>query len=766
MKLKTWLVISVTVLTLPLSVPAQVLEEIIVTAQKREQNLQEVPISINAVIGEEIRNRGFADLQDLTDIIPNIIIREGGANDNLFIRGIGSGNNIGFEQSVGTFIDGLYFGRGRHSRAQFMDLDRVEVLRGPQSTFFGNSTVAGAINIHTKKPTDAWEGYGKVYYEPELEEREVELAAGGPLTETIGVRVAARLAATDGYLKNLVTGNTEPEEEARQIRGTARWAPTDFFDATYKFDFARFDVDGEPPQAAECPPPGGPPGGTCALIVGPGAGLTGGSAMFDLTKVSDGLPVPFPGATTPAFFADKFQDSKLLSHNLTLNYEWAGHTFTSVSGFVASDDNESIDPDQGPFGVLVVARVESYDQYSQEFRVTSPSGQRLEYLAGVYYQESELRLGTRFSINLFAPPPGPGPLAGTQLRNFRQDEDTIAVFGQIKWHILDNLSASFGFRWSEVDKQATNILNVQSFTGGPPSPGALFFFGAPGTITDTRSDSDFTPEFTLEWQPMDDVLAYFHYTEGFKAGGFNADFDTGINPSGFRFDPETVEAYEIGGKTSWLNGAMTLNLALFRSEFDDLQVSEFDGVSAFIVANAATSVSQGLELELNWQATDRLRTFLSLALLDAEFDSFPNASCTIARDLANQAENPGTVCTQDQSGRTLTYSPDVSATLGFQYRHPLPYNLQLTAGANLMYTDDFFTAADLDPLLLQDSYTKLDARVALGSQDGNWEIAFVGRNLTDKLTFGAGDDLPGGPLSAIKVADRPRQLAVQGLYRF
>ncbi len=757
-----FLVFIAVIFVLPQSGHTQALEEIIVTAQKREQNLQDVPISINAVMGETIQNRGFTDLQDLTDIVPNIMIKEGGANDNMFIRGIGSGNNLGFEQSVGTFVDGLYFGRGRHSRAQFMDLDRVEVLRGPQSIFFGNSTIAGAINIHTKKPADQWEGYGKVYYAPGFEEREIELAAGGPLTDSVGIRVAARFAAMDGYLDNIVTGKIEPDEKAKQIRGTISWSPTNRFEATYKFDFAQFDVKGEPTQATDCPPANAPPMGTCALIAGPGAPFTGGFARIDRTKVSAGLPAPFPSAT-PDFFGEVFQDAKLLSHNLTMNLEWAGHILTSVTGFVGSNDHESIDPDQGPFGILVVQRFESYDQYSQEFRVTSPTGGRFEYLAGVYYQDSKLKLTSSFSNNLFAPPPGPGSLQGTQIRDFIQDEETIAVFGQIRWNLLDNLSASFGFRWSEVDKKATNNLQVRSIAGGPPSPGALGFFGGPGLIVDTRSESDFTPEFTLEWRPVDNALTYFHYTDGFKAGGFNASFDSSLDPGAFQFEPETVDSFEVGAKTTWLDGAMTLNLALFRTEFENLQVSEFDGVSTFVIANAASSTSQGIELEANWQTTDRLRLFLSLAYLDAEFDKFPNASCTVAQELATPM---GVVCVQDLSGSTMPYAPEVTGHFGFEYRHPLPYNLELTTNLIVNYTGAFFTAADIDPLLRQSGYAKIDARVGIGPGDGRWEIAFVGRNLTDKLTFGAGDDLPGGALSSLKLIDRPRQLAIQGRYRF
>ena len=194
--------------------------DIVVTAQKRAQSLRDVPISIQVVTGESLRERDLNDLPNLTESLPAVKITDNGVATYLYIRGVGSGENSGFEQSVGTFIDGIYVGRGRTSRQQQLDLERIEVLRGPQSIFFGNSAIAGAFNVTTASPGSSWEGYVNASYEFELEGRELEAAAGGPLSDTIGIRIAGRYAKSDGWVTNIVDDSTAPATESWAFRAT------------------------------------------------------------------------------------------------------------------------------------------------------------------------------------------------------------------------------------------------------------------------------------------------------------------------------------------------------------------------------------------------------------------------------------------------------------------------------------------------------------------------------------------------------------------
>jgi len=754
---------------------AAVLEEILVTAQKRQESLQDVPISVNVILGENIRSANLSDLQDLTDYVPNVTIAEGGANDNLYIRGIGSGQNQGFEQSVGTFIDGVYFGRGRHSRAQFLDIERVEVLRGPQSTYFGNSAIAGAFNVTTRRPGEEWEGYVNALYEFELEEREVEFAVGGPVHSTLGVRLAGRFAGIDGWIENRFTGEDEAEESSRQGRLTVVWQPTDNFEAILKNEVATFEVDGEPTEAVACPPKFGvAPQLSCGFILN-GIGPTG--VDVDLDKESGGASPPPPFGPAPAFFGPTFQDTNLSSHALTMNLDWAGYRLTSVTAFVRSEDNEAIDPDQGPFGLLNVRRDEDYQQWSQELRITSPSDQAIEWMAGVYYQQSDLSFDVLFSPNLFLPlpppPAGPGPIvfAGTSVRNFDQAEESIAVFGSATWHARDYLRLILGFRWSEVDKSATNAITLTSFGGGPPSMGAVIGFAGPfettpGVTVGSRSDDDFTPDVTVEWDINQDVMTYFRFAQGFKAGGFNSDFEA-ADPTTFQFAPEQVDAFEIGAKTSWLGGALRVNLALFRSEYTDLQVAIFDSSTTnFITTNAAEAVSQGIELESQWQITERWSAQAAFSWLDGFYDDFEGAECTEFQKLGVTPGCDLATQTQDLTDEDLQFAPDWSGSLRVLYEHAFTNGLALGANLSLVFTDDYFTTLDNDPELAPDSHARLDARVALGQPGRGWEVAFVGRNLLDKRTFAAGDDLPASPGSFLRLPIRPRQLAIQASYEW
>ncbi len=756
---------------------AGTLEEIIVTAQKREQSLQEVPISVNVVTGDVIASRNYSDLQDLTDVVPNVFVAEGGAADNLFIRGIGSGPNLGFEQSVGTFVDGVYFGRGRHSRAQFMDLERVEVLKGPQSILFGNSTIAGAFNITTRRPDmEEWGGFVSALYESEVEGREIEAAFGGPLSDTVGLRIAARTADVDGWFRNVTQGNTVLQEDATAVRLTLTAQLSESFDLAYKFEHSEYDVKDDNIQVDQCPPAAGPPGLACILLsLG-----TGMPATLDGTKSSGGAAPPiFPNPPPPAVY-DRlpFTDSTIDVHTLTLNWELAGgQILTAITGRIETDDVKGFDPDQGPFALFAVTRNEEYEQTSQEIRLTSAADQNIEYVVGAYYQDATLTFQSEFHQNFFLPPNPFFPMGaiaqGMARSNFAQDESTLALFARVTWNLSDAVRLSGGLRYTDVEKTGDSTHGFFDADGvSPPSPGTAFlngviFGGVPGNIRDSFSDDDLNPEIVLEWAVSENVNTYVKYAEGFKSGGYNGDFSS--NPAlaiDFRFRPEFVDSFEIGAKTTLLDGAMYFNVAAFRSEYEDLQAAIFDAATTqFLVTNAGKAITQGLEVEVNWQATHNLRVDASLGFLDATYDDFPNGPCT-----ASQLEGLATGCIngerQDLTGAPLNYAPDVSGSLRFAYDRPMGNSLRLSSYLDIKYTDEFFTALDNEPVLAPDSHSKLDFGIGLGDQDDTWDVGVLVHNVTDEKTFRAGGDMPTSNLSYIFLLEKPRTVAIQGNYRW
>lgn len=727
------------------------LEEIVVTAQKREQSLQDVPMSIDVVSGDFLEEQNLTDLGNLSQTTPNVTIAEAGSSQNIYIRGIGSGQNAGFEQSVATFSDGLYFSRGGASRAQFLDIERIEVLRGPQGILFGNSAVAGALNIVTRNPGEELEGFVSGFYEDKYGEQKIDAGVSIPVTDTLAVRLVGSIGESDGYLKNETTGKDEVGEDSEAARMTVLWQPNDNFELNYKLTHSKYKVKGEPLEPND----------------------------LNYVKQSDGQPAPWnndaffaawngPSDAIPSWYTDIYQDLESDSHSLQVKFDVAGHAITSVTGYIDSESSESIDPDQSAYAIVGVRQSEDFTQWSQELRIDSPQDQQLEYTVGLYYQEIDLDLTSQVGYNIgFAHPLlGNTLLQGVDSRAVNQKTTTQGVFGKLMYKLSDTLRASFGVRWSEIEKDfdaALTLTELDDVTTLDPITTGLFNGSRGifvGSLEETKSYDDTTADFVVEWDITDDIMFYGRYAQGFKAGGYNSTYQFNpAAPSPF-FDPENVDAYELGIKSKLLDGSMVLNAALFRSEYSDLQVSNLVGLS-FVTTNAAESVTQGLEVEVNWQLAENLRMDLAVAYLDAEYESYETGSCTETQKITSGLGNS---CTQDLSGKELLFSPEYSGRLSFNYSPDLfeSYVVDINLGMN--FTDGYFSAQDLDPNAVHDSYEKFDARIALSPGSGDWQVALIGNNLTDEDTFATADDLPNTPGSYVRTPESPRTIGLQARY--
>ena len=778
------------------------LEEMVVTAQKREESLQDVPISVSTITGESIQAESIRELEELTFKTPNVTISETALGDKVFIRGIGSGVNPGFEQSVGTFIDGIYHGRGTQSRNQFLDIERIEVLRGPQSIFLGRNAIAGAFNITTHKPTFKVEGYVTTLFEPEHGEYNVEFVQSGPITDTLALRGAGKFSGIDGWVHNEAFNEDEPNEDNEVGRLTALWIPNEVFDATAKIEVGSFEVTGRSLQNIKCPPDANASAGACALTLG---FFPAFDDEFDENKNIGGIPQSFVNVTTAAGapppnnilgLQDK-TDLDTRNFTLTLNYDLYDHTITSVTGFSGFDNDNFSDFDRSPLPLLSGRLSEEFDQFSQELRITSPIGGRFDYLAGIYYQSSDLDFSTHAPFYL-APPFFTTPTIATVNADHKQEEESIAAFFSLTWNVTDTIRLTFGGRYTNVDKKLSRIQSFEdnapgvtticnavlagitgciigtplAFTAASPPIGTGFGW-RDGALNLSRSDNDFTPAFNIQWDVSEDILTYFSYTQGFKAGGFDAG-NLRLDSVDGQFEPETVDVYEIGAKTYWLNNRLLVNLAIFRSEYDNLQVSTFDGGVNFLVNNAASSITQGIELESRMAVTENLNIGFSFSWLDAFWDEFKNAQCTSAQFTAAQvgnfskcSVNADGFLVQDLSGQDLLMAPEFSGHFFAEYTRPLQHNLKFTTQLNVSFEDDFFLDADNDPNLVQEAYAKVGARISLGDQDDAWEIAIVGKNLNDELTTHHGADQPlSSAGSFFKFTDRPRSIALQATYRW
>jgi iron complex outermembrane recepter protein len=772
-----------------------VLEEIVVTAQKREESLQDVPISVNAVSGEKLAEAGIVRLDDLKAYVPNLQVTETGIANNFYIRGIGSGLNQGFEQSVSTYADGVFRGRGPQSRVPFLDLERIEVLRGPQPILFGKNAIAGAVNLISARPTDEFMGSVRAIYEVETNERAIEGVVSMPFTETFGVRAALRYRENDGYVRNLTVNGDEPSREDTFGRLTFAFTPSENFDATLKIEHGRFDVVGrqveifgELPAAAIRRPNGTTltppiPGLTYAQILrGPFGALTSPGAannVIDFQRSSNG----------------DYSIMEPTEAALTLNWRFAnGITLTSITGFSEYSLDEGCDCDFTGANTFTAGITESYDQFSQELRLTSDKDQTVSWIAGAFLQNYSLDESDFIFIpaNSFIGPLLNGNPAlpmgtGTAFLNtrnprvFKQDSELFALFGQATWNVNDAFRVTAGARLSTENKTGSRVTRLTDAAGvdlpvgplTPPPPGASpfdFLYNAVfriqrHSVRGERTEDDFSPLVNVQYDFGNDSMAYLSWAKGFKSGGFDARSNQAPPTGTFEYEPEKAKSWELGVKTR-IGNAAEVNAAVFFTDYEDLQTSAFDGSLGFNVGNGSAEV-KGIELEGRWQATEGLFLSGSVAWLDFEWTKY-DGQCYFNPPAALLSTRVPGNCNYD--GSTNQLAPELTAVLSAEYTWAFG-DYELRTGVDAAYSADYLISLTLDPNAQQDAYTKVNARIALSGADRAWEIALVGRNLTDETVLSYAGDTPlagsiFGARSYYGFVDPPRTLAFEASFRF
>jgi iron complex outermembrane receptor protein len=739
-------------------------EEIVVTARLREEPLQDVPISAQVVSGEKLGQQNLNSLGDLSELVPSLHVEPVGRSTDIYIRGIGSGNNASFDQSVGTFVDDIYHGRSRTSAATFLDLDRVEILKGPQSTFFGDNAIAGALNIVTRKPSlDNADGFVRTLY-GQYGQYAVEGAAGAPITDTFAVRLAATANGMTGWIKNINDGSHSPDENNKAGRITLLYAPTSDFDMTLKVEGTKNNESGGlVQQMVGCPP--APPfvvGGFCKTALGLGLPMGTDNHL-------NGFPPTQGGNLNTA------------ESVLTTNYRLGGHTLTSVTGYYYYDYGLHVDGDGTPLALLTANVPEHFHQFSQELRIASPLGQTFEYLGGLYFHDDRLNAhqDTNFFFltqNLKSPhfaPLAPYLPLGQEIR-YTQPEKTYSVFGSATWNATDALKFTAGLRASKVDKSIDwNLFYgtaTQTYGGVVALPANLQTLaagaglGTPGTLSDSRSDHALMPSGQVQYKFSPVAMGYLSYARGFKAGGFNGVDTTGV-VGNLRYDPEHVDAYEGGFKTTWLDGKLLVNVAAFLSNYKDLQVTANTyspaGAVISLVKNAASSRSEGVELESQWRVTRDFRLGVEATYLDAHYVNYTNAGPT-------QLQQFQGIKIQDLSGRPTPLAPRWSENVNAAYSLPLGVHYKLTTELIGYFSSRYFLSGSGtdDPLLSQGGYGRFDARLAFESADGRWGLEVLGKNLTDRTILVSGSAVPATLGSAIVHAEMARSVALQGSYKW
>lgn len=743
-------------------------DEIIVTAQGREQNLQDVPVSVSAATGISLQKQAITTLEALSVRQPNFRISQSPASDYVVIRGIGSSANIGFEQSVGTFVDGVYRGRSRSTRAALFDLERVEILKGPQTTYFGNNSIAGALNITTRKPGRDLAVNGTASYFPNTGEYLVEGGITLPVTDRLSLRLAARQSGMDGYIKNIQTGKDGPHLNDRIGRVSMAWAPTDGIEIDARLDVGRMrDTSVFNVELLDCPTsaPFAGPAGPCARYLN----ASGGSVDSKLDRVSGANPSYFDYDMVEGVWGMKIAAG---DNTLTLTTGYFHHKYHLLNDPVPVPGTRGGSA-VGTTTALPIALFEKYDQVSQELRFASPEDRTISYMFGAYYQYGKLTTNLIQGF-YFAPVaaatggliPLATPVAGSITTTERSD--VFSGFAAATWRATDALRVNVGGRFSLVDKhdarstQMGTAASIPSLANFVPFTVALTQLYAASGINPgnyavpNRSDHAFLPSASIQYDLSRNAMAYVSYVEGFKAGGYS------IGTTNSSFDPERVKSYELGIKADLLDRLLTVNLAGFYSRYRNLQetatVTSGTVVRQF-VTNAAKSKVKGVELGLTVRPSSNVTLTSNVAYLSSRYADYPNAPCTTTQ----QALAP--VCVQDLSGARRAFAPKLSGNVGMNVTQPLG-RYQLSFDANGYFTTRFLQIATGDYRISQEGNVKIDARIGFGPADGPWELAVVGKNLTNKLTAGYRQVVPGATGSLAAMADAPRSIGLQGSFHF
>lgn len=710
------------------SAGAQMLEEVVVTAQKRDQSIQEIPLSIVALNERLLSDAGIESADELTRLVPNLRIQRlsQASATAIRVRGVGQAGNNAIDPSVAPFLDGVYVARGGAILNTFLDVASVEVLRGPQGTLFGRNATTGALQVNTNAPQFD-EVSGQVFAEAgNYSAKRFRGVLNLPISDTLAMRVAAISDAHDGYYDNTLDGKSYGERDAMSARVSLRWQPTDNVNWVLRYDRSTMEGDGALPAEVSSH---SAPANFNAII---------GNAFGPLTTdISD----PFDGTVNQRLvgYLDDVQTG--LSSDLTWDLD-SDYRIRWIYG-QRDWDNKQVDGD------VIFTRLDLVNRYgpyhsemnSNEIQLISPEGAvwggKGDFIAGVYAFEEDYFVGEDLNLGAMFCPVLVGPAApalvptcqalpqedATQLF-FDQTAKSYAAFFDTNINLSDALKLTLGIRYTKDDKksQFEQLLNnpFAAALRGPESGNYNF------------DDSQFTYRAVLSWYSSDDTMWFANYSTGYKSGGINSQGSAAALGQRRIFDSEQVDDLELGVKSTLMEGRMQLNATFYRMEIDDFQDRSFRDAS-FIITNAGSLRQQGLELETKTLLNDNWSIDFALAYLDSEFTDFRGASplsgCAVL-PVPGTASCPNP---QDNTGKRSTFSPEWQFNGSINYQQALSDGLELAGRLGWQHVDEHNSGgSELSPQTMTDAYDLWDARFTLSSNDAGWSVSLFGENLTDE----------------------------------
>ncbi len=770
---------------------------IVVQARRQNETLQEVPVTVTAIGGETLQRYNIDQVADITSRVPTLNVQVGGSGSGgqLSLRGVGSSNiSAAFDSAVAFEYDGVVVSSMRLVQAGFFDVEQIDVLRGPQSLFFGKSATAGVLSLRSANPTSDWEVGMRANYE--FEEKGYLLSGyiSGPVTDTLGIRLAAQFNDIDEF--QLLQANTPAVNQERGLtdfvgRLTLDWNPSDRFRANLKVQYTKNENDGAIGTAEIFCGANGV--AEPVVLLGGNLSIPAGydcnafDQRYYLTDAAGPLSGPVPG-NSPANGRNgvPFGETEIWFGRLQFDLDLSDTlTLTSVTGLLNMD---AIDYDiysyggffPGPNGTRLPGGagasdpINQLEQYSQEIRLASDFDGPINFMLGAFYEDRTFIFDTsQQGVNISFG--GPDPVTG-----FTYDWDKIhttktealSFFGSLMWDITDQLELSGGVRWT--DEQKVQTISVPYVHAGFAAFGGAFlssgFFSGPIEF----ADDNFSPEVTLRYKATEDLNIFASFKTGFKSGGIDnsalpsnslSEAAASGDFSSLIFRSEEAIGGEVGFKSQWANRDFTLNATAFYYVFKDLQVQNFNAVTVqFVTANAGELTTKGVDLESRWRTpVDGLSLSANLSYLDAQYtDTFIQ---------------PLGISTVDLNGRRGSQAPEWAGNFAADWTVPISNSLELFLSGNAAYNDGYITDEATLNDYVQPSFWLFDANVSIGHPDGKWRLSLVAQNLTDEIfaiTSGgrpflpAGNDANGRPLGddIVLTQNRGRQVFAEVSFRF
>ena len=673
----------------------EALEEIIVTASKRQESLQDVNLTVTAVTGLTLERKQIDTIEEIQAIVPGMSAGNDFAFAKLYIRGIGLNSSFaGVDPSVALHVDGAVISSSYAQLGAFFDLERVEVLRGPQGTLYGKNATGGSVNLITRKPTEEFEGYGRLTI-GNYDLTRLEGAVSGPISENVLGRIAFKSTDRSGYGKNVLTGNDIDDANKQSVRGQLQFNASDDVDFLLSAEWQREDDAG--------------------------MGIKFVETLNALNPIRYPNPPNGAGGFTSGrrdTSSEKDNENKRDTFALTGTLNWQINDSMRLTSITNARDTDILlvqDLDNSSnVNASIQSNATTSKQFSEELQLNFDT-ERLHGLVGLYYFDENFKNNNNIGFALASD----GRVTNVLLTG-DIDIETTAIFANLSYDISDTFSFNVGGRYANEKRGGDTTWN-------------LFFVPLSVPFSDSESFDEFKPSIGFEWQPSEAVLTYFTYSEGFKGGGFQSGQRVPI------LRPELIDNYELGVKGTYAGGRVQLNVAGFYYEVTDMQLDRTQPVPGggftSIFENAAKAEGQGVEIELSFLATDNFRIDGNLAFLDAEFVDYESVN-PIFPILPPPPPAPQDLIPKDLAGNKLRQAPEFSGYLRGEYAHALGSGGMLTWGVQVSHKGDQFYTEFNDDISGQEAYTLVDFNVLYTSSDERMSVNFWGNNVTDELVVG------------------------------